>query len=423
MSEPPLALDVSRLLWRAIRKAPGGIDRLELAMARHLLAEEPSARFLFTDGGVVRTVKPAALRRFTTAAARRWEGTPGDAPCRRVAAYLAGDDAAFPLARTRWTDRWVPLTDLARSSVAGMLHHRGAFEPGEPGGLANMVYLNLSHRNLDNPLLLAALARFSRVLCYLHDDIPLRQPRFAAPGLDASFRRMLLHLAQLPSTVVTNSQTSRARLMESATGLGVRLSRVEVVAPPVAEHFSLRAVPPLGIRPFFLLPGLVTARKNIGLILRACRENPAQAVGFDVVLAGAAGLDAAAVLAGMGEPPAGIRILRAEGLSDHAMALLARGARAVLAPSLDEGFDYPVHEALAGGVPVLASDIPAHREYVAGFAELLDPHDAAAWGRALRDFTPAASPRRSAALAAAERFSPPEPAQLMRRLAELARGA
>ena len=34
-------LDLSRLLWRAARFAPTGIDRVELAYARHLVAAMP----------------------------------------------------------------------------------------------------------------------------------------------------------------------------------------------------------------------------------------------------------------------------------------------------------------------------------------------------------------------------------------------
>ena len=89
----PLALDVSRLLWRAVRSAPGGIDRLELAMARHLLEEEPEARFVFTDGGVIRALKPSLVRRLIEGAAQRWAGHPRDAGCGRVAAYLGGTAA------------------------------------------------------------------------------------------------------------------------------------------------------------------------------------------------------------------------------------------------------------------------------------------------------------------------------------------
>ena len=52
-------------------------------------------------------------------------------------------------------------------------------------------------------------------------------------------------------------------------------------------------------------------------------------------------------------------------------ALRARYARALwlLAPSLLEGYDMPVVEALACGTPVIASDIPAHRDLVEAGAE------------------------------------------------------
>ncbi|WP_431303928.1 glycosyltransferase [Sediminicoccus sp. BL-A-41-H5] len=418
----PLALDVSRLLWRAVRAAPGGIDRLELAMAQHLLEEEPAARFVFTDGGAIRALKPAMARRLVEGATARWAGQPGDAAWRRVLAYLEGDDAAFPPARARLADRQVPLVDLGRNLLAGLLYRRGALRAEEPEALHGAAYLNLSHRNLDDAKLFAALSRAGHLLCYLHDDIPLRRPALAAPGSDQRFRRMLRHLGERPVRIVTNSAASRTRILESAAAHGLRLPRVEVIAPPVCEIFTHRAARPVAGRRFFLVPGLVTARKNLALLAEACRAMADATGGFDVILAGASGLDAAEVLAGLGEMPPGVRLLRAEGLSDHAMARLLRAAIAVLAPSLEEGFDYPVHEALASGVPVIASDIPAHREYVAGFAELLEARDVAGWAAAMADFA-AGGPRHAAARAAAGRFATPSPARLLRGMTELARAA
>lgn len=50
------------------------------------------------------------------------------------------------------------------------------------------------------------------------------------------------------------------------------------------------------------------------------------------------------------------------GLSDIDLAMRYRRCRWLLAPSLEKGFDLPVAEAPACRAPVIASDIPAHRD-------------------------------------------------------------
>ncbi|MBI1388579.1 MAG: glycosyltransferase [bacterium] len=69
-------------------------------------------------------------------------------------------------------------------------------------------------------------------------------------------------------------------------------------------------------------------------------------------------------------------------VDDTDLPALYRGARALAAPSLYEGFDLPAAEALACGAPLLASDIAAHREILKG-CELIDPRNMAAWVEAL----------------------------------------
>lgn len=388
-------------------------------MARYLLLEEPRSRFVFTDDGVIRTLTPATVQRLTEEAAARWRGTLSDPGAQRVAAYLAGDERVFPLARSRLTDRHVPLVDIGRNLRAQLRYQRGGMLVDAPDALHGAIYVNLSQRNLDQPRLLEALPPGGRMLACLYDAIPLRDSALAAPGSDARMLQMLRHLTTRRARLVTISQASRTQITETAAHFGLQLPAIAVVPPPVAELFLERVSPPSTGRRFFLVPGLLTSRKNLGLLAEACRHMPPGA-GFDILLAGAPGLDAAKVLAGLGEAPAGIRLLRAERLSDQAMALLMRAAIAVLAPSREEGFDYPVHEALALGVPVIASDIPAHREYVAGFAELLDPQEPAAWAAALADFA-AAGPRHAAALAAAQRFVSTSPDKLLKNLTDLAR--
>ena len=102
------------------------------------------------------------------------------------------------------------------------------------------------------------------------------------------------------------------------------------------------------------------------------------------------------------------RVRRLEHLSRPLLARLIRGARAVLFPSIWEGFGLPVLEAMQLGTPVLTSDRGALAEIAGEAALLVDPYDVAAIAAGikaldadpvLRDRLAAAGPR------AAARFS------------------
>jgi glycosyltransferase involved in cell wall biosynthesis len=83
------------------------------------------------------------------------------------------------------------------------------------------------------------------------------------------------------------------------------------------------------------------------------------------------------------------------------------GARALLFPSLAEGYGLPLIEALAAGVPVIASDLPVFREIGQGIPELLPVDDLAAWGSAVSEYTRDPSPRRTEQLHRLESFQAP----------------
>jgi len=71
---------------------------------------------------------------------------------------------------------------------------------------------------------------------------------------------------------------------------------------------------------------------------------------------------------------------------------LIKGAAAVVQPSLSEGWSTVVEDAKALGRPVLASDIPVHREQLGPGALLFAPDDAAALATLLRTYGEADPP-------------------------------
>ena len=83
-----------------------------------------------------------------------------------------------------------------------------------------------------------------------------------------------------------------------------------------------------------------------------------------------------------------------ERLSDLEMAALLRSASVVVVPSFDEGLSLPVIEALRAGVPVVASDIPAHRELIGKGGYLADPRKPRDLEAAIRRTRGSASRRR-----------------------------
>ncbi len=71
-------------------------------------------------------------------------------------------------------------------------------------------------------------------------------------------------------------------------------------------------------------------------------------------------------------------------ISDEEMASLLATASLVVVPSFDEGLSLPVIEAALAGAPIVASDIPSHRELIGTGSFLADPRSPADIDRAVR---------------------------------------
>jgi glycosyltransferase involved in cell wall biosynthesis len=170
---------------------------------------------------------------------------------------------------------------------------------------------------------------------------------------------------------------------ETAQRLAVPAEKIEVIhsGPGLTETSPAGGDGAPGTeRPFFLYVGDLAGRKNVPFLIRAFDRADLTA---ELLLVGRADDDSAEIDAELRRARRGDRIRLVGGASDRELEGLYRSALALVMPSRYEGFGFTPLEAMARSCPVLASDIPAHRE-VSGSGALLVPLEEDRWADSLR---------------------------------------
>jgi glycosyltransferase involved in cell wall biosynthesis len=218
-----------------------------------------------------------------------------------------------------------------------------------------------------------------RNVVVVHDAVALSHPEWYSPAYRAWVRLQMGGVRRTAMRVIVPSQFSARELAELA---GIDRERIVVVPGAVDERFRPDADPEparrgLGLdRPYVLAAGGTGLRKNLQALAPAAAALAER--GVEIVAAGAHRTHVASA-----DRLDGIRAVGY--VPEELLASLYAGARAVVSPSLHEGFGLPCIEAMASGVPVAASDRGALPETCAGAAQHFDPDDPGAVVAALVD--------------------------------------
>jgi glycosyltransferase involved in cell wall biosynthesis len=225
---------------------------------------------------------------------------------------------------------------------------------------------------------------FRHEVVTVHDAFPITGHDYSTPDFQRRFSGFLRESVERAARVITNSEYT-ARQIEHYCG--VERERIRVVLCGVDE--PVETMPPEERRrererlvgagnEMLLAVGTLETRKNLVNSLRALELLPER---YRLVLAGGNGYGAEAIHAFIAERGLEGRVIRLGFAPAEQLPALYQSASALLFASLEEGFGFPVLEAMAHGVPVVTSrtsSLPEVGGDAALYVDPLDPADIAA---------------------------------------------
>lgn len=216
----------------------------------------------------------------------------------------------------------------------------------------------------------------------VYDTIPYTNPEYCRPTTVQRYLAWLDELGGRAEFAITISQTVADQLAYALRQRGfacppTRSIRLGADLPLRTGSATIRpVVEDLMQRPFFLMVGTIEPRKNHGSVLDAFDRVWEQDKDLVLVVVGRAGWLCESIVDRMERHPRlGSTFWWISGASDDELVALYQSSQAVITASFVEGFGLPVVEARAFGVPVIASDIPSHREVGGNGCVYFDPAD------------------------------------------------
>ena len=216
-----------------------------------------------------------------------------------------------------------------------------------------------------HPLILPC--RRGRKVVTIHDLFFYRRPELTTAEIRRDYAPLVKSHARRADAVLT---VSKATASDVERELGVPKDRITIVPngfdaaafvrhPEQEELISRRYDLPSD---FLLTVATLEPRKNLVRLVEAFGLVVERGWRGSLLLAGGPGMDEPAVDAAVEKTGLGDRVRKLGYIPPGDLPAIYHRARALASPSLWEGFGLPLLEAMACRIPVVASDIPAHRE-------------------------------------------------------------
>jgi glycosyltransferase involved in cell wall biosynthesis len=257
---------------------------------------------------------------------------------------LAPEDEPFQVKRLR------SVNVLHTPLIPALLRHLLALERDA------VVHLHISHAYTPEMVWISARLRGRPYLAHFHGNLGPSGP--VGRLLFGAYRRLILRLViRGASAVVALTEEDKSTLI---TQFGVDPSRVSVVRNGVDESFSYSHARALHSKPHLLFVGRLAAQKNLPLLLKALDGVSDR---FETTLVGRGELEAE--LKSMATD-LGLKNVCFHGAAQgEELRQLYRDADVFVLPSLLEGMPLVLLEAMAMGLPIVATDVPGTRDLVA----------------------------------------------------------
>ncbi len=215
-------------------------------------------------------------------------------------------------------------------------------------------------------------ARGGKIVACLYDLFPLLYPTLYTHTLIANFEAWTHRVLLDCDAIVAISKSVADRFATYVKGLerkprdGMKLGwwRLGADFKQEGNKAPAASIEALARRaPFFLSVGTVATRTGYPVALEAFARLWADGFDANYVIVGRPGWNAAAFEDRLrGHREKGRKLFWLDNASDADLAFLYREARAVVLPTMAEGFGLPLVEAAHFGAPVIASDIAVFRE-------------------------------------------------------------